>query len=276
MRLRAGDELPGAEIVGRTRKGANAFGRQQVGLDGRGDTAGDLVLHGEDIAELPVVAFGPVMGAGDRVDELRADAQPVAAAAHAAFEHVADAKLARDLAHIDSAVLVDEGGVAGDDEQPSDAGKPGDQILGNAVGKIVLIRVAAHIGERQHRDRGAIGQRQRRRRRRAWMCAGYGGRFVLAHIADEAEALAWQCLDQPLLAAGVADGAAGRIDPVEQGGLRNDAPMPDRGQQLILADHTVTVADQVSEEIEDLGLDSDQGSSPAQLAAIRIEYTILE
>jgi hypothetical protein len=52
--------------------------------------------------------------------------------------------------------------------------------------------------------------------------------------------------------------------------------MPDRGHQLVLADHTFAVADQVSEEIEDLGLDSYQGSSPAQLAAIRIEYTILE
>ena len=75
MRLRAGHEFPSAEIVGRTRKGANALGRQQVGLDRRGDAAGDLILHGEDVAELAVVSFSPVMGAGQRVDELGADAQ---------------------------------------------------------------------------------------------------------------------------------------------------------------------------------------------------------
>ena len=123
MRLRASHELPGAEVVRGTRKRANALRGQQVGLDGCGDAAGDFVLHGEDVAELPVVPFGPVMAAGHRVDELRADAQPLAGPAHAAFEHVADAKLARDLLHIDRAVLVDERRVAGDDEQPADAGR---------------------------------------------------------------------------------------------------------------------------------------------------------
>ena len=125
-----------------------------------GDAAGDFVLHGEDVAELAVVAFGPVMATGDRVDELRANAQPLAAAAHAALQHVAHAKLARDLAHVDGAVLVDEGGVAGDDEQPSDVGKTGDQVLGEAIGEVVLIGIAAHIGEGQHRDRGTVGKRQ--------------------------------------------------------------------------------------------------------------------
>ena len=52
--------------------------------------------------------------------------------------------------------------------------------------------------------------------------------------------------------------------------------MPHRGQQIVFADHTVTVPDQVNEEIEDLGLDSHQGRSPAQLAAIRVECTVLE
>jgi hypothetical protein len=32
----------------------------------------------------------------------------------------------------------------------------------------------------------------------------------------------------------------------------------------------------MNKEIEDLGLDSHDGSSPAQFAAIRVEYTILE
>ena len=273
VRLRAGDQLPGAQVVGRTRKGADAFGRQQVGLDSRGDIAGDVVLHGEDVAEPSVVALRPVMRSRDGVDQLGADAQPIAVAAHAAFEHVTDAELARNLAHIDCAVLVDEGGVAGDDEQPSDLGKTSDEVLREAVSEVVLVGVPAHVGEGQHRDRRTARQRQTARCRRAHVRAGG---LVLTDFGDEPQTLARQRLDQSLLAAGVADGAAGRIDPVEQRGLRDDATVPDRGHQLIFANHTVAVADQVSQEIEDLGLDCYQGRSPAQLAAIRVEYTIFE
>ena len=82
----------------------------------------------------------------------------------------------------------------------------------------------------------------------------------LTDVADETDAFARQRLDQPLPFAGVADRAARRVDPIEQRGLRDDAPAPDRGQQIILADHAVAVPDQVNEEIEDLGLDRHQGS----------------
>jgi hypothetical protein len=36
------------------------------------------------------------------------------------------------------------------------------------------------------------------------------------------------------------------------------------------------VPDQVNKEIENLGLDSHMGRSPAQFAAIRVERTVLE
>lgn len=42
---------------------------------------------------------------------------------HAAFEHVADTELARDLLHIEGSVLAEENRAAGDDEQPADPGK---------------------------------------------------------------------------------------------------------------------------------------------------------
>jgi hypothetical protein len=70
-----------------------------------------------------------------------------------------DAELARDLLHIDGAAFVDERRVAGDDEQPADAGEPGDQVLGDAVGKVLLLGIAAHIDEWQDRDRRTVGQR---------------------------------------------------------------------------------------------------------------------
>ena len=38
--------------------------------------------------------------------------------------------------------------------------------------------------------------------------------------------------------------------------------MPDRRQEVVLADHTITVPDQVNKEIEDLRLDSHKVRSP--------------
>ena len=63
------------------------------------------------------------MRAGGYVDQLASDTDPIAALAHRAFEHVAHAKLAPDLLHIDGLSLVGEGRIAGDHEQPGDAGK---------------------------------------------------------------------------------------------------------------------------------------------------------
>src|SRR4029077_20321104 len=40
-------------------------------------------------------------------------------------------------------------------------GERGDDLLDHAVRKILLLWVAAHIGERQHRDRRLVGERQR-------------------------------------------------------------------------------------------------------------------
>ena len=52
--------------------------------------------------------------------------------------------------------------------------------------------------------------------------------------------------------------------------------MPDRRQEVILADHAITVPDQVNEKIEDLRLDRHKVGSPPELAAIRVERTLLE
>jgi hypothetical protein len=49
-------------------------------------------------------------------------------------------------------------------EEVADATERGGDFLDDTVGKIFLLRVAAHIVERQHRDRWLVGQRQRDRR----------------------------------------------------------------------------------------------------------------
>src|SRR5262249_36732156 len=102
------------------------------------------------------------MRAGSRVDQLPGDADPVATLAHRAFEAIPDAELMPDLLHGDRLPLVGEGRIAGDDEQRADARERGDDFFDHAVDEIFLLRIAAHIGEWQHRDRGLVGQYQRR------------------------------------------------------------------------------------------------------------------
>src|SRR5262249_6136179 len=94
--------------------------------------------------------------------------------------------------------------------------------------------------------------------------------------ADKSQTLARQRLDQPLPFACVSDCAPGRVDPVEQCRLGNGTAVPDRREEVVLADHAIAVLDQVNKEIENLGFDSDKLRSPAQLAAIRVERTFLE
>src|ERR1700730_10885715 len=115
------------------------------------------------------------MRAGDRVDQLPGNADPIAAFAHRAFEHIAHAKLMPDLLRIGRLALVRETRIAGDDEQPADARERGNDLLYHAIGEILLLRVAAHICERQHRDRRLIGKRQRRLTGRRWALGGDAG-----------------------------------------------------------------------------------------------------
>ncbi len=123
-------------------------------LDHRRDAFGDPVLEVEHILDRAVELLRPEMRTGDAVDQLRRDPQPVAGAPHAAFEHVADAEVLRDLAHVDGAALVDEGGIAGDHREGLEAAERRDDVLDHAIGEIVLLGVAAQVLERQHRERG--------------------------------------------------------------------------------------------------------------------------
>ena len=100
--------------------------------------------------------------------------------------------------------------------------------------------------------------------------------LLLPHDADEAHALPWQSLDQALLLAAVPDRSCGCVDATGQRRFRNDAPVPDCGDQIILADHPLAISDQVLQEIEDLRLEPHAADPTAQLAPVRIETKIFE
>lgn len=66
-------------------------------IDHRG---GDLVLHLEHVRHRAVVALRPQVRTVSGTDQLRGDAQCVAGLAHAAFEHVSDVELLRDVGNV--------------------------------------------------------------------------------------------------------------------------------------------------------------------------------
>ena len=117
----------------------------------------------------------------------RADAERVARPSHTAFEHVADAEVARDLPHVGRLPLVGERRVAGDHREAAEAAERGDHVVHHAVGEPVLLRLAAEVGEGQHRqarNRGRFHERN---------CTGCG--------RHEPVADAWHG-DDPLLPVG--------------------------------------------------------------------------
>src|ERR1700724_3215768 len=74
--------------------------------------------------------------------------------------------------------------IAGDYEEPPDPGESGGDLLDHAVGEILLLRVATHILERQHRDRRLVGQGQRRFRRNCSCWLGGLGPFAEQYTVD--------------------------------------------------------------------------------------------
>ena len=110
----------------------------------------DLILHGEDVGQIAIVALGPDVISRFTFDQLRSDPDPIAGLAHAAFEHIAHAELPADLFHVDRTALVSKGGVPGDDEQRGIMRKNGDHVFGNAVRHEFLLGVTTHVREGQN------------------------------------------------------------------------------------------------------------------------------
>jgi hypothetical protein len=95
------------------------------------------------------------------VDQLARDTNAIVGFAHAALEDVPHAQLGGHVAHVDGLALVGERGVAGDDEEPSLSGETRDDVFGETIRKIFLVRIAAHVLEGEYGDRRLIRERQR-------------------------------------------------------------------------------------------------------------------
>ncbi|WP_249150125.1 hypothetical protein [Bradyrhizobium sp. JYMT SZCCT0180] len=100
------------------------------------------------------------------------------------------------------------------------------------------------------------------------------GRCDRLNIADEPEAAPVQRPDKKLIRSVVAKHASGAIDAAGERGFRDHPAMPDRVDQLILADDPVMVAHQVNNDIEDLRLDVDGHALAAQLVLTKVDLEI--
>src|SRR5262245_26508104 len=99
------------------------------------------------------------MCAGQGIDELHHATNRTAAAANASFQDATHAELSAHLPHVDRFALILEGGVAGDDKELRKPRQLRNDIFGDAVAEVALLRIAAKISEWQHGDRRSIGKR---------------------------------------------------------------------------------------------------------------------
>src|SRR5262249_1092707 len=122
------------------------------------DADRDIVLKLQDVLYVAVETVSPEMRSGFGLDQLRGDPDAARGLTHRAFKHIPHAQFAADLLYVDGLAFVGEARIAGDDKEPADAGERRDDLLDHPVGEVFLFRVAAHILERQYRDRWLVGQ----------------------------------------------------------------------------------------------------------------------
>ena len=96
------------------------------------------------------------------------------------------------------------------------------------------------------------------------------------YSSDETEALSRQGFDKALLVARIADRAPSSIQPGSQRSIGHAAPVPDRIDQVVLADDAPPVADQIIEQIEYLWRDRYDGGPALQFAQVRVECVVFE
>src|SRR5262249_12406679 len=82
---------PGVDIPRRLADGPLLLGLGDGWGNSDGDRLGDLVLYRENASEVAIVAFGPDVLAGLRLDQLRRHPDTLAGFAKAAFEDIANA-----------------------------------------------------------------------------------------------------------------------------------------------------------------------------------------
>ena len=160
----------------RRRQGASLRGAQRYPQRGS-YLASDVALHTEDIGELGLVATGPEVAVVGHPDQLGGDADAALPArgffpADAALEDIAYTQLAPHLPQGFPGIAVLIRTCARDDAKAGHAGQAAGDLLGEAIGEILLGR-CPKILEREHGKHRSV-PRVLRRRGRSEESAGQG------------------------------------------------------------------------------------------------------
>src|SRR4029078_4137319 len=144
--------------------------RYEPTLQGSDNRCHHLVLHSENVCRIPVVPLRPKVTARACIDQLSGDSKCPADFAHTTLDNMTDAQMSADIDCGTGAGSPVECGVAGKHRYRLETGEVGDDIFGDAVRQILLLRIAAHICERQNRNRGCVC--------RASGISGHHGRLI--------------------------------------------------------------------------------------------------
>ena len=105
---------------------------------------------------------------------------------------------------------------------------------------------------------------------------GRGAALLFANRAHETKPFPRQRLDQTLLLAAVAYCTSGHIQAGRQCRVRDDAPVPNGRDDIILADDACPVSDEVVEKIKYLRCNGNHVRPAAQLATVGVEHAVFE
>ena len=103
-------------------------------------------------SEFAVESLGPQVVAVRGVDQLGRDANSVPGAPHAAFEHRAHVQRPGDGPDVLGVAAKRERGGPRRDLQILNPGERVDDLLGESIAEVFILRVGAQVGERQHCD----------------------------------------------------------------------------------------------------------------------------
>lgn len=150
-------KVPGGHVAG-VRSNLKSMAQQQFGLDRRCDPLGDGVLHRKYLDHRKIVMFGPDDGALHCVGEVHRYPHPIAGTPDGSIHQKIDAKFVRDRLRIPRAIPPCETRPTRRDAEPSEPSERHDQVVGDTVGQILSLGIAAEILERQYCNPGAVSR----------------------------------------------------------------------------------------------------------------------
>ena len=101
-------------------------------------------------------------------------------------------------------------------------------------------------------------------------------RAVTFDITDKTKPTLMQRANETLVVAAIAERAPGRADARAQRRLRDDASLPNRLEELVLAHDSIAVADEVNKEVEHLRLDVNDRAGAPHLLSCEVDLEIGE